>query len=348
MSKKRNLTAVVAMLTLAALCFSMVACTDNTDNGQNTEQNAVPTETILAGGMQIGESQDYGIQLMSATLAASDFATYGVSATAETAITVNATISPGDAANQGIDWSIAWTNPSSTWASGKDVSDYVTLNASGKSATVACLQPFGQQITLTAKSQDNAEIGATCTLEYAQKITAATLNIGNIPVNLGGITNVQYEISPSVTGPGGVISCNLTTSDVYTVAEGFTKTVTFDMGADTTTWFRVNGSFPTGMAVADNDVTNWFGKTLYFDYAHDICNWFIMARAGDIYFKNMTTAEIATYFSNITSPNIATVTLTLTGTHNTYTYSSQIVCTGYTNNTPVNALSLDMDSYVFS
>ena len=98
------------------------------------------------------------------------------------------------------------------------------------------------------------------------------------------------------------------------------------------------------------DQVKTYGKNYKSDIvkAYDICNWFIMQRSGDIYFKNMTTAEIATYFSNITSPNIATVTLTLTGTHNTYTYSSQIICTGYTNNTPVNALSLDMDSYVFS
>lgn len=348
MSRKRILTAVVAMLTLVALCFSMVACTDNTDNGQNTEQNGTNTETILAGGMQVGESTHNGIQLMSAKLSDSEFATYGVAATAETAITVNATISPGDAANQGIDWSVAWTNPQSSFASGKDVNDYVTLNASGKSATVACLQPFGQQITLMATSQDNPALSATCKLEYAQKVTAATLNIGNIAVNIGGVTNVKYEISPSVTGPGGVISCNVTTSDVYTIAEGFTKSVTFDMGADTNTWFRVNGSFPTGMAVSDNDVTNWFGKSLYFDYQHDICNWFIMQRSDDIHFKNLSTAQIAEYFSNITHPNIATVTLTLTGAHNTYTYSSQLVCTEYTNNTPVNALSLDMDSYVFS
>lgn len=347
MSRKRILTAVVAMLTLAALCFSMVACTDNTDSGQSTEQNAASTETILAGGMQIGESQDYGIKLMSATLTASDYAAYGVSATAETAITVNATISPADAANQGVDWAIAWTNPSSTWASGKNVSDYVTLTASGKSATVACLQPFGQQITLTAKSQDNAEIGASCTLEYAQKVTAATLNIGNIAVNIGGNTSVKYEIAPGVTGPGGVISCNVTTNDVYTIAEAFTKTVTFDFDTDTNNWFRVNGSFPTGMAVADNDVTNWFGKTLYFDYDHDIYNWFIMARSGDIYFKNMTTSEVESYFANITSPNIATITFTLTGAHNTYTYTSKLVCTGYTNNTPVNALNLDTVNYVF-
>ena len=72
-----------------------------------------------------------------------------------------------------------------------------------------------------------------------------------------------------------------------------------------------------------------------------------MQRTGDIHFNALTTAEIIEYMSNITCPNLCMVTLTLTGKHNTYTYSSQLVCTGYTNNTPVSAVALDYTSYVF-
>ena len=105
--------------------------------------------------------------------------------------------------------------------------------------------------------------------------------------------------------------------------------------------------YPTGIGFADSSVTNWHGKEYYFDYMHDMKNWLIMQRAGDIAFDTLTTAEIIDYMSNITCPNLCTVTLTLTGKHNTYTYTSQLVCTGYTNSTPVNALALDYTSCVF-
>ena len=105
-TKKRIVTMVVAMLSLVALCFSMVACSTPTTEQPN-EANKPTQETILAGGMQVGETQSQGIKLMSAKLLSEDFATYGVSPLAETAITINATIEPIDAANHGIDWTLA-------------------------------------------------------------------------------------------------------------------------------------------------------------------------------------------------------------------------------------------------
>ena len=345
-TKKRIVTMVVAMLSLVALCFSMVACSTPTTE-QSNEANKPTNETILAGGMQVGEVQDYGIKLMSASIPVTSYADYGVAAIAETAVTINATIEPIDAANHGIDWTLAWSNPSSTWATGKTVTDYVNISSSGKSATVSCIQPFGQQIIVKATSQDNPDVSAVCTLEYAQKVTAASLNIGNIAVNFGGSTEVKYEVCPTVTGSGGVINANVTTNDVYTIAEAFTKTVKFTLDPDTEKWFNVKDLYPTGMNLADSSVTNWHGKEYYFDYAHDMNGWFIMQRAGDICFDELTTAEIIDYMSNITCPNLATIMLTLTGAHNTYTYSSQLICTGYTNNTPVNALNLDTANYVF-
>ncbi len=346
-TKKRIVTMVVAMLSLVALCFSMVACSTPTTE-QSNEANKPTQETILAGGMQVGKTQSQGIKLMSAKLLSEDFATYGVSPLAETAITINATIEPIDAANHGIDWTLAWSNPSSSWATGKTVTDYVTISSNGKSATVSCNQPFGQQIIVKATSQDNPDVSAVCTLEYAQKVTAASLNIGNINVNLGGSTEVKYEVCPTMTGSGGVINANVTTNDVYTIAEAFTKTVTFNMpSSDSEQWFHVKDLYPSNMELSDSSVTNWHGKEYYFDYAHDMVNWAIFQRSGDILFKNLTTAQVIDYMSNITCPNLATITLTLTGTHNTYTYSSQLVCTGYTNNTPVKALNFDTTNHVF-
>ena len=346
--KKRISILVVSMLTLVALCFTLVACSTPTNEKQTEATN--PQETILAGGMQVGEMQSSGIKLMSANIKSTSFADYGISPTAETGFNLTATVSPEDAANHGIDWELSFDNPNSTWASGKTPSDYVTMSPSDdtKTNTISCLQPFGTAIIVTAKSQDNPDISATCRLEYSQKVTAATLNIGNINVNLGGNTEVKYEVSSAVNGPGGVIEANITTNDVYTIAENYAKTVTFNIPSDTNEWFEVKDLYPSYMEFTTEVGTkNWLGLEYYFDYNHDIKDWVIFQRAGDISFKNLTTAQIIDYLANITRSNLCTIKLTLTGAHNTYEYSSQLVCTGYTNNTPVNQVDLSQSDYVF-
>lgn len=345
--KKKILAGILALVTACSCAVTVVACSK--DKVPEEQSNVGVEQTAFGGGMKIGESVGYGIKLMSAAIPASDYGDYGVMPTAESAYTLTAMITPTNAGNHGVDWYISWSNPSSTWATGKSPSDYVTVVPSGDSkiATVSCLQAFGTQVLITAKSQDNPNVMAVCTVDYAQKVTAASLNIGNIGVNFGSTTSIQYEVCDSVNGPGGVINADYTTDGVYTIAETFTKTVTFKQHSDTEQWFRIKGHYPSGMEFAYASVTNWHGEEYYFDYAHDIKNWFIMQREGDITFKNLTTAQIIEYMSEITCPNLATITLTLTGKHSTYTYSSQLICTGYTNSTPVKAMALDYTSYVF-
>lgn len=346
--KKKILAGILAAVTVCTCAVTAVSCSKDK---QPEEQASVGVmQTAFGGGMKIGASAGNGIKLMSEAIPVSGYGEYGVMPTADSAYTLTATITPADASNHGVDWSVSWSNPSSTWANGKSPSSYVTVtpqNSNSKIATVTCLQPFGTQIIITAKSQDNPNVKATCTVDYAQKVTSASLNIGNINVNFGGETEVKYEVSPAVNGMGGVISANVSTSDVYTIAETFTKTVTMKQPSDTEQWFNMKDLYPTGIGFADVSVTNWHGKEYYFDYAHDMKNWVIMQRTGDITFDTLTTAQIIDYMSNITCPKLCTITLTLTGMHNSYTYTSQLVCTGYTNNTPVNAMNLDATSYVF-
>ena len=77
-------------------------------------------------------------------------------------LTITATVSPDNSAdNTGLDWSMAFKNPSSAWATGKTLADYMTLTPSGtdaagsKTVSVKCLKPFGEHIVLTATSQYN-------------------------------------------------------------------------------------------------------------------------------------------------------------------------------------------------
>lgn len=92
-------------------------------------------------------------------------------ATPETTVTVKAVIEPADATNQLVDWEIAFVNPSSEWATGKTVTDYVSLDADNSlTATVTFKEAFGEQIQITVTSQDNSAYTDTCTVDCAQKL----------------------------------------------------------------------------------------------------------------------------------------------------------------------------------
>ena len=175
-------------------------------------------------------------------------------------LTITATVSPDNSAdNTGLDWSMAFKNPSSPWATGKTLSDYMTLTPSGadvagsKTVSVKCLKPFGEQIVITATSQDNPAVTASCTADFAQRIESATLKFGDLNVNLGGDTDVNWELNPNGTGVGGATNVTSSKSDVYTLAEDFTYTVTAESSYTEDNQFTLNGE---GVSVtAPGDIT---------------------------------------------------------------------------------------------
>ena len=99
-----------------------------------------------AGGAVIEEGESNGIKLMSAKIAPENYDEYGISPMAETAYQLTATITPENATNKAVDWTIAWAghghgdDPNAGggilesvsaqsedyWADGKTVTDYVT------------------------------------------------------------------------------------------------------------------------------------------------------------------------------------------------------------------------------
>lgn len=84
--------------------------------------------------------------------------------------TITATVTPSDATNTNIDWSISWKNGSSSWANGKSVSDYITIAPDGNSATVTLKNAFSEQCIVTAASESNPEATATCTVDYIERL----------------------------------------------------------------------------------------------------------------------------------------------------------------------------------
>lgn len=137
-------------------------------------------ETAMDGGMVVGNAQNGGVALMSARIMSAEYEDYGVNALADKAYTLTATIEPSDATNKAVTYTAAWKNANSTWAKGKDVADYVTVQQASEgslNATVTCLQAFGEQVIITCTVTDNIDLQATCTVDYLRKPLGANLNI---------------------------------------------------------------------------------------------------------------------------------------------------------------------------
>lgn len=265
-------------------------------------------------------------------------------------LTITATVSPDNSAdNTGLDWSMAFKNPSSAWATGKTLSDYMTLTPSGedaagsKTVSVKCLKPFGEQVVITATSQDNPAVSASCTADFAQRIESTTLKFGDLNVNLGGDTNVKWELNPNGTGVGGVTNVTMEKSDVYTLAEEFTYTVKAESSYTEDNQFTLNGE---GVSVtAPGDITE---SGLTFNYAlFETTQMMIFDRIEDFVFDKATVSELIPYFSNITNGHVLNIRLTVTGVHSVTEYTSKIMVVGYTNSSVISDIQVDTPNLVF-
>ena len=201
------------------------------------------------------------MQLTASKLSSSEYAENGVSAQAESAYTLTATVKPEDAENKAVDWSIAFVNASSAWASGKSVTDYVTVTPSADGALTALvtnLGEFGEQIKVTVTSRGNPSAKAECTVDYIQKVIEPYLTIGEIECVKGGVTEVEFETEVGGNGSGGVIDFGVRLSEVYTI-EAEIPTISLDV----TYTFFFEG---TGENIDFHLIVNaGDGYSLYFD-----------------------------------------------------------------------------------
>ena len=94
-------------------------------------------------------------------------------------ISVEAVVLPANASDKSVNWSVTFADPSSDWATGKAVADYLTVipTSSGSAkATIKCLQPFGEQIIVTVSSVSNPTAKASCTIDFLQRIKFLSFN----------------------------------------------------------------------------------------------------------------------------------------------------------------------------
>lgn len=157
--KKRIIAGSLAAVVCAGIAFAVVA-----PAFEKTETADVPHYDQIV----ITPNESYGVELMSATIDPVEYETYGISEQAESAQSVTAVMTP-EGSFTFFDWSVAWSDSTDEFASGKTVTDYISVAATSdgaNTATVTCYGEFGTQIVLTAQSRTNSSLKATATIDY--------------------------------------------------------------------------------------------------------------------------------------------------------------------------------------
>lgn len=109
------------------------------------------------------------------TQAASDYAS----------VTLQATVLPEYAEDKAVDWSVQFAG-ANEWSTGKNVADYLTVTPSADgstTATVQCLQPFGERIQIVVTSRANPMVQNACTVDFRKRILFANVGFGSTNEN---------------------------------------------------------------------------------------------------------------------------------------------------------------------
>ena len=191
------------------------------------------------GGAIITEGESHGMKLMSALIAPEDYDEYGISPMAETAYQLTATITPDNATNKAVDWTVEWVSSHSGGTSESKVTedavtDYVTVTPAtdgALSATVECLQAFDTQVCVTVTSRDNTSVTANATVDYTQKLSAVKATFGSTVLTDGMTKSFNLSVSGQ---PAETWKFDYTTS-AYTIADEYTTKVTISFSPIVTT-----------------------------------------------------------------------------------------------------------------
>ncbi len=193
-------------------------------------------------GMKKGNSVDFGEQMQVTPSGGNDYIKLTSVAVqnddGQTVQRLTATVTPPDATNAIVDWTIAWGETQGSWGSGSQgtVTDYVTVTPTADGALTAdveCLAPFGTQAIVTASIRGYEEISDTCMVDYVQKYEGVSASIAfqngtaenNVSWTLGSSGSVtagfmKTEAASDLAAYNGSGSATADYSDVYTIESG--------------------------------------------------------------------------------------------------------------------------------
>lgn len=202
-------------------------------------------------------------------------------------VNVVAYLTPNNADIDNVEWTVSWSNMNSTWATGKTVSDYLSVaKGEGLNAVVSCKQAFSEPIVLKVKvNKAEISVADTCICNYYKKLTsldlALTANVEDKILSAGDM--FTYAVNENFAD--GTLDLNDSTAyvnsfatsstldDVVTINEDFTK---YKLAAfDYDVFYGISSKF----SFVDTSLVTTSGK------GRNTANNALEASTGDINFK---------------------------------------------------------------
>lgn len=147
-------------------------------------------------------------------------------ATAQTnTVLLTATLLPATTQDKTVDWTVAFVNPNSAWASGKNASDYVSVvptSDGALTANVSAKAGFSEQVKITVTSRVNENATAYCVADYGKRLSdTATITFTNpcistnLSISTGGVQTVESIRAINWQALQAMFHANLNYSPAY-------------------------------------------------------------------------------------------------------------------------------------
>lgn len=188
-----------------------------------------PNDDQEQGGMlpDVGDegTVQNGVKLMYMEIPFNLYDEYGVSPLAESACMITAKVECSglnlfDEA-KAVKWSdVTFKNPSSAWASGKNVSDYVSSRTVENSIILSCLKAFGEQMQVVVTSKFDETKSRTIPIDYLDKFEISALTFNGVAITDDDSTaKITYYTSQEKSYTLAAVGEH---SEAYTLAREFT------------------------------------------------------------------------------------------------------------------------------
>lgn len=190
---KKLICIILALMLVVSTCVMLVACNPNVQDEEK------PVASVTDGNGQDISNGEHEVPSRMVFAYSGDLATIAENTPIATT-TLTATIVPSTATNKYVTWQVAFVNPNSSWASGKNVSDYLTVEADASnslSATVKCWAPFGEQIKITVVPEDNPEAKSSCVCDYRKHLVSYTMRLSNAEGKGGALSTATSSSNPT-------------------------------------------------------------------------------------------------------------------------------------------------------
>ena len=315
-SKIMTIISAVAVLLVVVLTIGLIVSLvpKKDDKSNNAENIAGKVETMSLQNVAFFDNgiSGYSVQPMAASVASEEQVVNGDSTTITLKLTSSVLSEVMlEKVNVPVKWSLEFVNPNSTWASGKNVTDYVKIQPKSdftRTVTLTNLAPFGEQIKLTATMDSDSDKTASCTIDYVKRLSGGLQTIYCFTDFGDDLYAGGQNYSP--TEEVGTITGTVTNDSTYvSVESGFVTLLQSYLKFDiTVVGYSFTGKLKSEVAYnpsgkyyyVDITAVDDKGEAITCDYSHFVKNWSSLTEAQKTAVKYAWWKAYQTYGNNIT------------------------------------------------